>query len=390
MALINCPECGKENVSDSAETCPACGYPIESYCKKINIEEKKNRENKKIDHELELKKGQEEKRKITISFLRKHKIRIAVCVASCGIAVIAIIGIHSYIELQTAIKAYDNGNYKAAYEYFVNTNKIEYRDKALSNYINQLLDDGEIDSADKYYELVTNFADKEILEPRMIFLHAMRAYKAGDFRNAINLFQKVQENTETEKYINVCKTMNSLQGDWILKGIYFDFYKEKQLNFAAMTFDGWNATLYYCRDFVDNFVYAGNCELTVNDDDSFEFVTSNLEYKLSIPANKLFAQIINDDYFYNLEKTDSNYMWHRMGKDTLEFEKGSIDSIKSDTNLQREPFIGMKKEALENSTWGKPIDINKSTYPWGTTEQWCYSNDKYIYLDNDVVTSISE
>lgn len=29
MALINCPECGKE-ISDKAEFCPNCGYPIES------------------------------------------------------------------------------------------------------------------------------------------------------------------------------------------------------------------------------------------------------------------------------------------------------------------------------------------------------------------------
>lgn len=27
MALINCPECGKE-ISDKAKTCPDCGYPI--------------------------------------------------------------------------------------------------------------------------------------------------------------------------------------------------------------------------------------------------------------------------------------------------------------------------------------------------------------------------
>jgi predicted amidophosphoribosyltransferase len=27
MALINCPECKKE-ISDKAEACPNCGYPI--------------------------------------------------------------------------------------------------------------------------------------------------------------------------------------------------------------------------------------------------------------------------------------------------------------------------------------------------------------------------
>ncbi len=27
MALVNCPECGKE-ISDSAKSCPHCGYPL--------------------------------------------------------------------------------------------------------------------------------------------------------------------------------------------------------------------------------------------------------------------------------------------------------------------------------------------------------------------------
>ena len=29
MALVKCPECGKE-ISDKASNCPGCGYPIES------------------------------------------------------------------------------------------------------------------------------------------------------------------------------------------------------------------------------------------------------------------------------------------------------------------------------------------------------------------------
>lgn len=39
MALVNCPECGRENVSDSAESCPSCGYSIKMY-----YEAKKNAE----------------------------------------------------------------------------------------------------------------------------------------------------------------------------------------------------------------------------------------------------------------------------------------------------------------------------------------------------------
>lgn len=31
MALVKCPECGKENVSDTAISCPDCGYNIKAY-----------------------------------------------------------------------------------------------------------------------------------------------------------------------------------------------------------------------------------------------------------------------------------------------------------------------------------------------------------------------
>lgn len=31
MALVKCPECGRENVSDTAEACPNCGYAIKNH-----------------------------------------------------------------------------------------------------------------------------------------------------------------------------------------------------------------------------------------------------------------------------------------------------------------------------------------------------------------------
>ena len=41
MALINCPECGKQ-ISDRAKTCIFCGYPIQEY-----MEEQKQKEQEK-------------------------------------------------------------------------------------------------------------------------------------------------------------------------------------------------------------------------------------------------------------------------------------------------------------------------------------------------------
>ena len=38
MALITCPECGKE-VSDKATTCPNCGCPLQQSQQTIQVEE---------------------------------------------------------------------------------------------------------------------------------------------------------------------------------------------------------------------------------------------------------------------------------------------------------------------------------------------------------------
>lgn len=53
MALINCPECGKE-VSNAAESCPHCGYPIKKYVE--------NMQNKRIEYETQQKKENEQKK----------------------------------------------------------------------------------------------------------------------------------------------------------------------------------------------------------------------------------------------------------------------------------------------------------------------------------------
>ena len=36
MSLVKCPECGRENVSDSAKACPSCGFQVAEYYQKQN------------------------------------------------------------------------------------------------------------------------------------------------------------------------------------------------------------------------------------------------------------------------------------------------------------------------------------------------------------------
>lgn len=98
---------------------------------------------------------------------------------------------------------------------------------------------------------------------------------------------------------------------------------------------------------------------------------------------------------------DGKTYWHLVdvyndGSFSLYYDKHgyndfmSIVKTSDSTDPIKEPAIGMTAEEVESSTWGKPEKINKSTYSWGTSEQWVYSGYRYIYLDNGIVTAIQE
>lgn len=49
--------------------------------------------------------------------------------------------------------------------------------------------------------------------------------------------------------------------------------------------------------------------------------------------------------------------------------------------------LGFSKKMCEES-WGKPYDINSSSGPRGTSEQWIYYNGSYLYFTNGKLTAI--
>lgn len=61
MALVKCPECGRDNVSDSAEACPDCGYGIKRHYEEIK--KKQEERNKLLEEEY---KKQKEARQIDL------------------------------------------------------------------------------------------------------------------------------------------------------------------------------------------------------------------------------------------------------------------------------------------------------------------------------------
>lgn len=142
--------------------------------------------------------------------------------------------------------------------------------------------------------------------------------------------------------------------------------------------------------------------LTFDDKDSFVEDYEEISDKL----NKIFGETTEYDYggiIYYSGITDFDFVlskrsgsvsigWNDENRKIYESKNPDAREQKPPTiqNTQRPPAIGMTAAQVRASTWGEPEDINKTTYAWGTREQWCYSGYRYIYFEDGVVTAIHE
>lgn len=55
------------------------------------------------------------------------------------------------------------------------------------------------------------------------------------------------------------------------------------------------------------------------------------------------------------------------------------------------PHIGMtSKEVVNLTKWGRPYDVNRTTTGQGVREQWVYSNRRFLYFENGILTAIQD
>ena len=87
MAMIKCPECGKE-ISDRAEVCPGCGYPVKDY-----LQETKDKEQREIPE-----KEWNESEKKVFMLIKNRKFQISAIVLA--ILVLAIVMVYKWIHVE--------------------------------------------------------------------------------------------------------------------------------------------------------------------------------------------------------------------------------------------------------------------------------------------------
>lgn len=175
MALIKCPECGKE-ISDKAESCPNCGCPIEKMEKTL-IENDENGTSESQDV-MELRENDKvptkEERK---SFSKKQK---GILLIGCGVIVIALL----VFLLTGNIRTYSTGK--------------------------KLIQERKYGEAVQKFDKIKSYKDSEKLLEECNFQIALSNIKIGKYDEALSLLLQLKKTDKVEEAINECNYEKAL------------------------------------------------------------------------------------------------------------------------------------------------------------------------------------
>lgn len=414
MALIKCPECGRENISDSADACPSCGFGIKQYFiekhkeEKRKIEEERRKkeederkkreeeETRKKEEQLRIAKEEERKRK---EFTKKFIKRLIPSMAIMLVIVTAFaIGSHAYKRHKDFIE------YGAAYQEAVDIYNAERYEDALQKFLRL----GDYEDSQEYVERCevniplkkykNGFYVQAYIELSKLLPESYEKVTGIPLKNVLDeCRQKCADSghqafadkkySDAEKCFEICYEYDDIS------------YKEEYL--AVSKLSTMKTYWYYFRSLWGEEKYAGMIHIgdtvSVTDMDDESLGIKDGTYTYEIKDDALYIQAL-DIYIYPPQSEDAEYLFvkkvgqsHKFYRDRNYVKKKAEEEARiKAANAPKEPRVGMTASEVRASTWGEPKDINKTTYEWGTHEQWCYPHYKYIYFEDGIVTAIQE
>ena len=75
-------------------------------------------------------------------------------------------------------------------------------------------------------------------------------------------------------------------------------------------------------------------------------------------------------------------------KAKLDAQKATADKADRERRRHEGVRVGMTMNDVLLSSWGRPENVNKTVTTRGTSEQWIYRGNQYLYFDNGVLTAI--
>lgn len=295
----------------------------------------------------------------------KKKVIVSVLIGVCLIVfIVGFICLTPYINYRYATHLYNEKNYIDASEIFLDLgtykdSKNMYNNSQLNlmkeymqkdEYDNALLISKELKKHDKYRETAAN----------TIYEIAEKYYLQADFSNAKLALGSINDDIENKAKISSLMEkidfLTSLQGSWG-NSLAYRYIKGFTISDKIDVVGG-------------TFQVASNNKEIIEDSKA---KSDDFKFTYYIKDGKLIGRL---EYLKDGR--------HGKAGKVIETEFYKLDIVSAT------PQVGMTREQALKTTWGAPEDINKHTYSWGVKEQWCYSGNRYIYLEDGIVTSISE
>ena len=313
--------------------------------------------------------NEKERKKETIILI--VVIIVCICLILGGLLFnnLVLIPFNEYSEAKKWLEEYSTSDLKEVkdYEKYVKyfEDNIEYKDnmnnlsKIKYSKATKLIDYQAYSYAIQILDDITEYKDSQELLYSCKYNLAIQKYSSGEFHDAKTLFEQLDGYNDTNDYLKKLELLLPLQGR-------YEYY----INYIYIL-RGWNFYIIHSPETTNQI---------------------NFSYLYEIDGNtiKVYSNSNSEWKGYNFEIVDGNL--RDTSSDVIYVHKSTSTTLPKKANrvIFKEPSIGMTKTEAENSTWGKPKKINKTTTAYGTHEQWVYDGYKYLYFDNGKLTSIQE
>ena len=159
--------------------------------------------------------------------------------------------------------------------------------------------------------------------------------------------------------------------------------------FTRRNSDRFTIAFYYFTDNGDRFIEYDMIGLS-----SYKFLTKeellNKEKEYQEEHKIKLDELAENSQKYGIKIATAIYKGGFWTEERVDELIGLVGKEEAEFVVSGEVHVGMKKSLCELS-WGEPDKINKTTYAFGTREQWVYrKKNSYLYFEDDVLTAITE
>lgn len=95
------------------------------------------------------------------------------------------------------------------------------------------------------------------------------------------------------------------------------------------------------------------------------------------------------DYVENLKQEERIRGYQKENEERLKYLTEKFGEVAAQKVLRKYVWIGMTEEMLIES-WGTPIEVNRTITANRVNKQFIYSNSRYVYTDDGIVTAIQD